>query len=54
MELFSENYSYSYIKNGFRIKNVMISKRMVEAILVAISLVLRFESAVIPITELAI
>ena len=28
-ELFSENYSYSYIKNGFQIKNVMISKRMV-------------------------
>ena len=27
-ELFSENYSYSYIKNGFRIKDVMISKRM--------------------------
>ena len=24
-----ENCSYSYIKNGFRIKNVMISKRMV-------------------------
>ena len=30
VELFSENYSYSYIKNGFRIKNVMISKRMVQ------------------------
>ena len=29
VELFSENCSYSYIKNGFRIKNVMISKRMV-------------------------
>ena len=29
VELFSENYSYSYIKNGFRIKNVMIPKRMV-------------------------
>ena len=33
MELFAENYSYSYIKNVFfcffRIKNVMISKRMV-------------------------
>ena len=32
VELFSENYSYSYIKNGFRIKNVMISKRMVNAV----------------------
>ena len=30
---FFENYSYSYIKNGFRIKNVMISKRMVHQVL---------------------
>ena len=29
VELLSENYSYSYIKNGFRTKNVMISNRMV-------------------------
>ena len=27
--IISDNYSYSYIKNGFQIKNVMISKRMV-------------------------
>ena len=32
VELFSENYSYSYIKNGFQIKNVMISKRMVSPV----------------------
>ena len=30
VELFSENYSYSYIKKGFRIRNVMVSKRMVD------------------------
>ena len=30
VELFSENYSCSYKKNGFRIKYVMISKRMVK------------------------
>ena len=29
VEFFSENYSYSYTKNGFRTINVMISKRMV-------------------------
>ena len=27
--IISENYNYSYIKNGFRIKSVMILKRMV-------------------------